>query len=137
MKNTSPNGFQFNNPHGIENFSTVPNTINKMFYMGRQGVVRVFPVWPKDKDASFSTLRVHRAFLISSELKDGPVQFLEITSEKGRDCTIVNPWKPNSILAKKQSGTVEMFVDKRYVLKTVAGKKIQIVPIYKVTDKNV
>ncbi|MDR1592909.1 MAG: hypothetical protein LBS43_00315, partial [Prevotellaceae bacterium] len=31
-----PNGFQLDNPHGIENLSTVPNTVNEMLCMGHQ-----------------------------------------------------------------------------------------------------
>jgi len=52
-KNTYPNGFQLDNPHGIENLSTVPNTINEMLCMGHGYILRVFPVWPIDRDASF------------------------------------------------------------------------------------
>lgn len=53
IEHTYPNGYQLDNPHGIENLSTIPNTINEMLCMGHGGVLRVFPVWPKKKDASF------------------------------------------------------------------------------------
>lgn len=59
---TYGNGFQKDNPHGDENWSTVPNTINEMMCMGHQGIVRLFPGWPKDKDASFHQIRVEGAF---------------------------------------------------------------------------
>ena len=61
---TYPNGFQRGNPHGIENLSTVPNTINEMLCSGHQSVVRLFPCWPKHLDASFSNIRVEGAFLV-------------------------------------------------------------------------
>ena len=91
--NTYSNGYQLNNPHGIENLSTVPNTINEMLCMGHQGVLRVFAVWPLEKNASFKCLRVQGAFLVSSKLENGEVDFIEIKSEKGRNCRVENPWK--------------------------------------------
>lgn len=92
-KHTYPNGFQFGNPHGIENWSTVPNTINEMLCMGHQGVVRLFPVWPRSEDASFHQIRVEGAFLVSASLKGGEVGLVTLFSEKGRDLTLLNPWK--------------------------------------------
>lgn len=61
---TYPNGFQLGNPHGIENQSTVPNTINEMLCMSHvpvgapqaEPVLRVFPVWPREMDASFTNV---------------------------------------------------------------------------------
>lgn len=91
-EHTYPNGFQLGNPHGIENLSTVPNTINEMLCMGHQGVVRLFPVWPRGKDASFHNIRVEGAFLVSGELKDGEVTEVSVYSEQGRDLTLLNPW---------------------------------------------
>lgn len=104
-RHTYPNGFQLDNPHGIENWSTVPNTINEMLCMGHQDIVRVFPVWPRDKDASFHQIRVEGAFLVSSKLKDGEVTFLNIFSEQGRPLHLLNPWKGKPVrLSVRQSG---------------------------------
>ena len=90
---TYGNGFQRGNPHGDENWSTVPNTINEMLCMGHQGIVRLFPVWPRELDASFHQIRVEGAFLVSASLKNGAVGDVRIVSEKGRDLTLLNPWK--------------------------------------------
>ncbi len=118
VKNTYPNGFQLNNPHGIENFSTVPNTINEMLCMGHQGVLRVFPVWPKNKDASFHNLRTFGAFLVSSELKNGNVLFVKIVSEKGRDCVFVNPWSGSKVQLHRNGEIAEVLQGERVVFKT-------------------
>lgn len=93
---TYPNGMQRGNPHGIENFSTVPNTINEMLCTGYGDVVRVFHTWPRDLDASFSTIRVEGAFLVSSALKDGEVTHVAVTSE-GRTLTLQNPWPGHAV----------------------------------------
>jgi hypothetical protein len=91
VSNKYPNGFMKGNPHGIENFSTVPNTINEMLCMSHvpvgdpdraESVIRVFPVWPKDRDARFHNIRCWGAFLVSSELKNGSVIRVEIASER-------------------------------------------------------
>ncbi|MCP5537350.1 MAG: hypothetical protein H7A51_14100 [Akkermansiaceae bacterium] len=104
---TYPNGFQAGNPHGIENLSTVPNTLNEMLCMShvpvggdtrKESVIRVFPVWPKDKDARFHQIRCWGAFLVSSELKNSRVQYVKITSERGRTCTVVNPWPGKNVV---------------------------------------
>ncbi len=97
---TYPNGFQLNNPHGIENCSTVPNTINEMLCMSNQDMIRVFEVWPKSKDASFSKIRCDGAFLVSSELKNKAVQYVKIISEQGKSCTIQNPWPNKRVIIK-------------------------------------
>lgn len=104
-RHTYPNGFQLDNPHGIENWSTVPNTINEMLCMGHQDIVRVFPVWPREKDASFHQIRVEGAFLVSAELKNKEVIFLSIVSEQGRPLTLLNPWKQKKVrLEVRKSG---------------------------------
>lgn len=61
-----PNGFIKNNHHGSEHWSTVPNTINEMLVQGHEGVLRLFPAWPADREARFSHLRVKGAFLVSA-----------------------------------------------------------------------
>lgn len=96
-RHTYPNGFQLDNPHGIENWSTVPNTINEMLCMGHQDIVRIFPVWPREKDASFHQIRVEGAFLVSAELKNKEVTSLTIVSEQGRPLTLLNPWKQKKV----------------------------------------
>ena len=98
--NTYPNGFQYDNPHGIENLSTVPNTINEMLCMGHQDIVRVFPVWPRTEDAKFHNIRVEGAFLVSSSLKDGQIEEVVLYSEKGRNLTLQNPWPGKAVAIK-------------------------------------
>ncbi len=125
---TYPNGFQYGNPHGIENFSTVPNTINEMLCMGHQDVIRVFPVWPHTEDAFFRNIRVEGAFLVSSSIKDGQIDKITILSEKGRDLNLQNPW--NETVEVKVSGGRKLIVDGDFIrMKTEAGKTYTFRPI--------
>ena len=133
VRNTYPNGFQRNNPHGIENLSTTPNTIDEMLCMshvpagaapGTQ-VLRVFPVWPRGRDARFDDLRAWGAFLVSSERRGGEVQYVRILSERGRDCTVVNPW-PGAEVRVQREGVLksELVGGERFTLKTTVGEKL-------------
>ena len=92
-----PNLFVFYGGGGIECCSAVPTSVNEMLLQSHEGVLRLFPCWPKDRDARFGTLRAYGAFLVSAELKGGHVQPVRITSEKGRDCTVLNPWPAKAI----------------------------------------
>lgn len=113
-----PNGFQLDNPHGIENFSTVPNTVNEMLCMGHQDVVRLFPVWNRSHDASFHQIRVEGAFLVSAALKSGEVTSLSVYSEQGRPLCLLNPWKGRRV------SVAEWTNGKKTAKKTYAGERI-------------
>jgi hypothetical protein len=107
--NTYPNGFQRDNPHGIENCSTVPNTINEMLCQGHGGILRIFPVWPSGRDARFGNIRVDGAFLVSAEKKNGKLLPVRIVSEKGKTCRLVNPWPGKGVLIESTlNGTREL-----------------------------
>ena len=99
----------------------MPNTINEMLCMGHHDVLRVFPVWPKDKDARFLNLREWGAFLVSSELKGGIVRYVKIHSEKGRPCNLVNPWPGKAIDVYRDGKKVDTLKGDRIEMKTEAG----------------
>lgn len=128
-RHTYPNGFQLNNPHGIENLSTVPNTINEMLCMGHQDLVRVFPVWPRGKDAFFSQLRVEGAFLVSGELKEGMIACVSVFSEKGRVLNLVNPWKGKSVCLEVNSSGKKTFEGDVIRIETEPGKTYRFTSI--------
>jgi len=78
------------NTHGWEKVGVL-EALNNMMVQSDGGIIKVFPVW-RDYDGKFSTIREKGAFLVSSEMKDNTVQYIELTSEKGTDAKIVNPW---------------------------------------------
>ena len=55
-------------------------------------IIRVFPAWPRDRDAKFIDLRAQGGFLVSAELTAGQVASLRITSTVGGRLRLVNPW---------------------------------------------
>jgi alpha-L-fucosidase 2 len=80
--------------------AAVPLTINEMLLQCYEGVVRVFPNWNHVKDASFDKLRAYGAFVVSSSLRKGEVEYVRLFSEKGRPCVLENPWpeKPVQVI---------------------------------------
>ena len=58
---------------------------------GEPEIIRVFPAWPLEWDASFRLL-ARGGFLVSSEIKEGKVVSVEIESRLGEDCRLRNPW---------------------------------------------
>jgi len=89
-KHGFPNGnFDFGGG-GLENNAAIPATVNEMLLQSYEGIVRLFPVWDKTKDARFSGLRANGAFLVNAKLENGTV-YAEIVSEKGMPLTIETP----------------------------------------------
>lgn len=123
-KNTYPNGFQKGNPHGIENCSTVPNTINEMLCMGHGHILRVFGVWPRARDARFCNIRAWGAFRVSSALKNGRIRYVRLHSERGRHCTLVNPWPGQEIQLYRNGKAAERLQGDRVSFQTSTGEEI-------------
>jgi hypothetical protein len=101
-----PNGFIAKNPHGIENLSTVPNTIQEMMLLSHEGIIRVFRVWPRisHPDASFSRLWADGGFQVSAALSAGEVSQFKIVSRAGQRCTVENPWPGHTAVVRSGFG---------------------------------
>jgi hypothetical protein len=86
----------------FENFA-LPVVLNECLMQSYNGIISLFPNWPKSKDASFQTLRAAGAFLVSSSLEKGKVKWIEIESEAGGVVKINLPWEiGKSILINKK-----------------------------------
>ena len=127
-RHCQPNGFAAHNPHGIENCSTVPNTVNMMLCMGHQNVLRVFGVWPRDRRARFANIRAEGAFLVSSELAKGQVQYVMIRSERGRPCMLVNPWGGKAVVLHRSGKPAETLRGERLKFATSVGEQMLLGP---------
>jgi len=125
-RHSFPNLHIFHGGGGVEELSGVTSSINEMLLQGHEGVLRLFPVWPKETDARFGNLRARGAFLVSSELKDGRVQYVLIASEKGRDCTVVNPWPEKAVTLRRNGAKVETVSGQRFTFNTRKGERIEL-----------
>lgn len=94
-----PNGFVAGNPHGIENLSMVPNTLQEMMLISHQKTLHVFRVWPKElKNARFMNLRAYGGFVVSASLRDGAVEKICVRSTVGGPLRVENPWKGSAAI---------------------------------------
>lgn len=128
-QHTYPNGFQMNNPHGIENSCTVTNALNEMLCMSAGNVIRLFSVFPKDQNASFNNLRTWGAFLVSAKLNDGIINQVKIKSEKGMPCTIINPWPNKKVLLVRNGKKAETLEGDRITFPTNLNETIEVIQI--------
>ena len=109
---------------GIENVSGFL-ALNEMLLQSHEGVIRFFPVWPKEQNARFGSLRAVGAFLVSAELKNGVVSAVKIRSEKGRACTVQNPWPGKNVQLVRNGKAAETATGARFTLRTAAGEIIE------------
>jgi alpha-L-fucosidase 2 len=115
---------------GLETASAIPSCINEMLLQSYEGLIRVFPNWLPGKDAKFKTLRAYGAFLVSSEIKNNGVSFVEIISEKGRECKLLNPWETGKVKISGEGAADIAYEEKDncLIFKTEAGKKYYLQP---------
>ena len=85
-----PNNYINDNTHGWEKVGIV-EALNTMMVMSDGGIIKAFPNW-NDTDAEFHDVRMPGAFLVSSKMKGGKAQYVNVTSEKGGELNLVIPW---------------------------------------------
>jgi alpha-L-fucosidase 2 len=126
LTNGYPNAYIFFQGGGVETASTIPAAINEMLMQSHEGLLRLFPVWPKSNDARFTRLRAYGAFLVSSELAAGLVKSVTLESEKGRDCTVLNPWPGKTVVVMRNGQKSAQVAGTQFTLKTSAGERIEL-----------
>lgn len=125
-QHTYPNGFQLNNPHGIENSCTVANALNEMLCMSAGNVIRLFNGLPKGQNASFENIRTWGAFLVSANRKNETISNVNIVSEKGKTCVLVNPWPNRKVLVIRNGKKSERLQGDKISFKTKINEVIQL-----------
>jgi len=123
-KQSAPNLLLQYGGGGIENCSGFL-AVNEMLLQSHEGVVRLFPCWPRDMDARFGTLRAVGAFLVSAGIKGGVISGVALRSERGRDCTLVNPWPGRSVLVVRNGKKAESLSGDRFTVKTSANETLE------------
>ena len=75
--------------------------VQEMLIQSHTGIIQIFPAIPSTwKDLSFTTLRTAGAFLVTAVQKEGNVDRVEITSEKGGTCKLKNPFRDSAYKVK-------------------------------------
>src|SRR6185312_7091620 len=81
---------------GIETCGSI-DAVNTMLLQSNFGELRVFPDWPKERDAYFKRLRAKGAFLVSSAQEHGKIPSVKIQSLVGGECHVVSPWPSETV----------------------------------------
>ena len=126
-KHSFPNLLLYYGGGGIESCGGFL-AINEMLLQSYEGVLRFFPCWPKDQDARFGNLRAVGAFVVSAELKNGVVAGVRIVSEKGRACTVQNPWPGKTVLVTRNGISAESLAGNRFTFRTALGEELRFSP---------
>jgi alpha-L-fucosidase 2 len=113
---------------GIENFNTVPSTLTEMLLQSFQGKLRLFADWPTTSDARFASLRAFGAFLVSSRLKGGAVQYVQIASEQGGPAVLVNPWPAKTLRLFRDGADAGTVTGPEVTLPTGKGETLSLAP---------
>jgi len=91
-----PNGFiRMPWAHGtfMQETIGIVGLINEFMLQSVQNKIRLFPCWPKDKDARFSQLRAQGGFIVSAEFKAGRIVSATVESTADRQLQFLSPWK--------------------------------------------
>ncbi|MFC7645201.1 glycoside hydrolase family 95-like protein [Streptosporangium lutulentum] len=91
------------NFHGLEKGGAT-EAVNNLLLQSDDGIVRLFPVWPTNKNASFVKLREKDALVISSSFQSGRVTYVDITSEAGKTVKLQNPWPGQTVVVNRVGG---------------------------------
>ena len=94
---------------------------------GEAPVIRVFPAWPKDWEGSF-TLLARGAFLVTSSMRAGRVDFLELQSQAGAPCIVRNPWGEGAVALHRDSAKAETLSGPLLRFASRKGERIVLVP---------
>ncbi len=80
-------------PFTLEGNFAFASAIQEMLLQSHTGIIHVFPAVPAVwKNARFHKLRARGAFLVSAEMENEKVVAVEITSEKGGEAVLKNPF---------------------------------------------
>ena len=110
-------GARFNEfGHYTEQFAATM-VLSELLIQSVDDVIRVFPVWPRERDARFCRLRTQGGVLVSSDMKSGKIDRIEIASTVGGPLRIVSPWKQMTVCRSGQMSGRSLVLDAQGIAK--------------------
>ena len=111
-------GARFNSfGHYTEQFAATM-VLSELLLQSVADVIRVFPAWPRQRDARFQRLRAQGGFLVSSSLTAGKIDSIAVESTAGGPLRLVSPWRkvavrasterPSRLLIRDAQGIVQL-----------------------------
>ncbi|MFZ4454599.1 MAG: carbohydrate-binding protein [Bacteroidales bacterium] len=109
----------------VETPLSAVESIDYMLLQSWNGLIRIFPAVPaRWQNISFKDLRTEGAFLVSASYNNSVISGVSITSLKGLNCRILNPWKGKGLIVKDETGAMQAVtsIDDKFTFATQAGK---------------
>ena len=95
--------------------------IDECLLWGHRDTIELFPNWDKSRAAEFRSLRAKGAFLVDAACDKGRVTYVRVTSERGGELKMRNPWRR----ARDQRGHI--YDDQIVRVEMSAGTTIELV----------
>ena len=93
---------------------------------GGDPIIRVFPSWPKEWNASY-TLLARGAFLVTSSIERGRIGFVEMESQAGAECRLRNPWGESEVTLYRDGRKSEILRGSLLQFPTRKGERVVVV----------
>ena len=91
-------GLRNNNTIGDIGGTLFSGVIMETLMQSCEGFINLFPAWYEEQEASFKNLRAYGAFTVSvSQNQFGQVEDFTVHSEKGSECSVLNPWQEEGV----------------------------------------
>ncbi len=104
--------------------------LQEMMLQSWDGSIRIFPAWPSKLGASFRTLRAEGAFVVSASWANGKVTQVQIDSEKGKPCRVLEPWPAGARVTDGDGRPVKSHREAGFVtFDTVVGGEYHLVAL--------
>jgi hypothetical protein len=119
---------------GIQNLGRVADALHYALLNssppgpGEDPVMVLFPAWPAEWEADFKLL-CRGNFLVTSSFRNGTVSYLEILSQSGSECSLLNPWPGSPVMVTRNGKATEKISGKMLVFKTNSGETIFLAPV--------
>ena len=81
--------------------------LSEMLLQSHNGILRLFPALPDEKDATFLDLRGEGAVLVSSARTDGLVRFVKVKALEKVVVKLLNPWQNVSYIYSSADGEIK------------------------------
>jgi len=94
---------------------------------GKDPVIILFPAWPEEWSAEFKLL-CRGNFLVTASFMDGRVDKLEILSQSGSECKLLNPWSGKKVTLYRNGKKSENKSVNMLIFSTKTNEKIKIIP---------
>jgi len=114
------------NGHYTEQFAATM-AVSELLLQSVGGIIRVFPAWPEELDASFVDLRAQGGFLVTAGQRGGKVTRLMITSTVNGKLCLLSPWPTIKVDTGAETRTLSADVRGVVELETKIGQELVFV----------